>query len=122
MAHVCSRRGRSASLQHNLPDVRTKNASIKDGQPQLACQLAFLLSFYLADPPDLPEKVRRETVFALLYAAKGEDLVPDAKAGAGYLDDAAVAESVLSRHDDSFATHCDHHRIEWAALKPTHLS
>ena len=110
----------TASLQQNLPDLRCKIATLHAEHPLLSRQLAFLLSFYEADPPNLPGKVRSETIFALLYAAKEEDLVPDAEPGAGYLDDAAVAESVLSRHGEIFALHCDYHRIDWSALQPVH--
>ena len=108
----------TAGLQLQLPALRIKITSLETGQTLLSRQLAFLLSSYKANPPNLPERVRRETIFALLYAAKEEDLVPDAEVGTGYLDDAAVAESVLNRNEDIFAMHCAYHRIEWATLKP----
>jgi len=107
----------TADLQQNLPDLRSKIITLHAEQPLLSRQLAFLLSFYEADPPNLPDKVRSETIFALLYAVKEVDLVPDDEPGVGYLDDAAVAESVLSRHAGVFEIHCDFHRIDWVALK-----
>ena len=109
-----------AGLGQDLPGLRTKIATLEAGQPRLSRQLAFLLRFYEADPPNLPDKVRRETIFALLYAAKEEDLVPDSDPEAGYLDDAAITESVLSRHGDFFAPHCRYHGMDWAALQPAH--
>ena len=107
-----------AGVPQNLPDLRNKIAALEAEEPLLSRQLAFLLGFYEADPPNLPDKVRRETIFALLYAVKDEDLVPDTEAGEGYLDDAAIAESVLSRHREVFVSHCKYHSIEWAALLP----
>ena len=108
----------TAGLTNGLADLQEKIVSLKGEHPRLARQLEFLLSFYQANPPNLPDKVRNETIFALLYAAKEMDLVPDEEPGVGYLDDAAVAESVLTRHAGVFEIHCDYHRIEWAALKP----
>lgn len=108
----------AAGLARDLPALQSKIAGIENAQPLLARQLSFLLSFYEDDPPNLPDGVRRETIFALLYAVKEVDLVPDDEPGVGYLDDAAVAESVLSRHAGVFEIHCDFHRIDWAALKP----
>lgn len=119
-AHLLSP-AETAGLARDLPALQSKIAGIKTAQPLLARQLSFLLNFYEADPPNLPDGVRRETIFALLYAVKEDDLVPDAEAGAGYLDDAAVAESVLSRHGSVFELHCDFHGIKWAALKPLNV-
>ena len=103
-------------IQQDLPVLRSKIASLQTGQTQLSRQLAFFLGFYENDPPNLPAKVRRETIFALHYAAKEEDLVPDSEPEAGYLDDSAVTESVLSRHADVFESYCAYHDISWEAL------
>ena len=108
----------TAGLTNGLVELQKKIACLKGEHPQLARQLEFLLSFYHANPPNLPDKVRNETIFALLYAAKEMDLVPDEEPGVGYLDDAAVAGSVLTRHAGVFELHCDFHRMEWSALKP----
>ena len=70
-----------------------------------------------APPPNLPVQVRKETIFAPLYAATEMDLVPDDEPGVGCLDDAAVAGSVLSRHARVFELHRDFHRMDWPALK-----
>ncbi len=110
----------SAALSKGRAELHEKITSLGGGHPQLARQLEFLVNFYEANPPNLPDKVRNETLFALLYAAKEMDLVPDEEPGVGFLDDAAVAESVLSRHAGVFEIHCDYHRIDWAALKPAH--
>ena len=106
------------ALNNSLADLRKKISTLSNQHSYLARQLEFLMSFYQANPPNVPDKVRNETIFALLYAVKEVDLVPDDEPGVGYLDDAAVAESVLSRHAGVFEIHCDFHRIDWAALKP----
>lgn len=95
----------TGELNRNILGLRSKIAGIENTQPQLARQLRF----HEADQPNLPDRVRWETIFALLYTIKEEDLVPDAEASVGYLDDAAVVESVLSRHEPIFEMHCDYH-------------
>jgi uncharacterized membrane protein YkvA (DUF1232 family) len=108
----------AAALGSGVAELREKITALSPDHPQLARQLAFLMNFHEANPPNLPENVRNETLFALLYAARELDLVPDGEPKVGYLDDAAVTESVLSRHAGVFEIHCDYHRIDWAALKP----
>jgi uncharacterized membrane protein YkvA (DUF1232 family) len=56
----------------------------------------------------------------LLYAVKEHDMMPDTMPGVGYLDDAAVAKVVLSRHAEIFEQHCALHGIEWSTLIETH--
>ncbi len=110
--------GEAASLIEGLANLHDKIVAIRRVHPQLARQLEFLVGFFKACSPDLPDRVRNETVFALLYAAKDMDLMPDDMPEVGYLDDAAVVESVLSRHAGVFEAYCIAHDIEWAALKP----
>ena len=111
-------RNEPAGLADELPDLREKIKALRDEHPQLARQLEFLVGFFEANPPNQPDRVHHETIFALLYALKDMDLVPDDMPEVGYLDDAAVAESVLARHADVFEQHCATRGIDWAALKP----
>ena len=111
-------REEAANLIGELDHLREKIASLRSDHPQLARQLDFLAGFFESNPQSQPEKVRNETIFALLYAAKDADLMPDDMPEVGYLDDAAVTESVLSRHAEIFERHCAAHDLEWAALKP----
>ena len=108
----------SAKLACGLADVRQEIISLRREHPQLARQLEFLANFFESDTAHVPQNVRNETAFALLYAAKDMDLIPDDIPRIGYLDDTKVTEAVLSRHADVFAQHCAAHGIEWAALKP----
>jgi len=108
----------SANLDCGLAEFRQKIISLRGDHPRLARQIEFLANFFESDTAHLPINVRNETAFALLYAAKDVDLIPDDLPGVGYLDDAAVAENVLARHADVFEQHCTAHGIDWAALKP----
>jgi uncharacterized membrane protein YkvA (DUF1232 family) len=115
----------SAGVAAGLADLREKIAGLRAIHPRLARQLGFLADVFEADaahPSEvvrtLPEVARNEIAFALLYAAKDMDLVPDDMPQVGYLDDAAVTEIVLSRHAAAFEQHCATHGLEWAAIEP----
>ena len=103
----------SASLAAGLADLREKISDLRAMHPRLARKLEFLANVFETDaahPPEvvrwLPEVVLNETAFALLYAAKEMDLVPDDIPRVGYLDDTAVTEVVLTRHAAVFEQHC----------------
>ena len=108
----------SASLSDGLDDLHRKIAVLELENPKLACQLELLADFHQENPPGLPGQVRQETIFALIYVIKDQDLVPDDEPGVGYLDDAAVVESVLGRHAGVFENHCHYKQIEWSSVAP----
>lgn len=108
----------SEGISANLADLHEKISDVRERHPLLARQLTFLASVFEIDPALVPETVRTETVFGLLYALKEMDLMPDDMPEVGYLDDAAVTEVVLSRHAVFFERYCEKHGLEWAALKP----
>ena len=108
----------SDDLTRGLADLREKINALRDKHPQLARQLEFLVDYFETNPWNPPDKVRHETIFALLYAAKDMDLMPDDLPEVGYLDDAAVAESVLARHAETFERYCAAKDIDWTAMKP----
>jgi uncharacterized membrane protein YkvA (DUF1232 family) len=110
----------AASLTTGLDELQEKITSLGMVKPKLARQLTLLIDFYQENPPGLPAQARSETIFALLYAIKDADLVPDEEPDVGYLDDAAVAESVLSRHAGVFGNHCHFRQIEWSTVAPEH--
>ncbi len=109
----------AAGLATGLVELREKISTVRSEHPQLARQLEFLLDYFETNPWNPPAKVRNETIFALLYAAKETDLMPDDLPEVGYLDDIAVVESVLSRHDETFERYCVAKDLDWTMLKPT---
>lgn len=110
----------AASLTEGLDELHRKIAMLKLDKSRLADQLELLADFHLENPPGLPPQVRTETIFALLYVIREVDLVPDDEPGVGYLDDAAVVESVLARHAGVFENHCDFRQLDWMALAPAY--
>ncbi len=107
-----------SALPGGLAVFREKISSLHRKHPRLSRQLGFLASYFESAPKNLPEAVLNETAFALLYAVQDNDLLPDDMPEVGHVDDAAVAEIVLTRHSAIFEQHCAGHGIEWAALKP----
>ena len=110
-------REEAAGLTGELDILREKIAALRAGHPLLARQLEFLVTLFESAPHDMPEKARNETIFALLYTVKDSDLMPDDMPEVGYLDDAAVVESVLARHAEIFERYCAALDLEWAALR-----
>lgn len=108
----------SADLAFGSAELREKIASLRPQHLQLARQLEFLADVFASDMAHVPNEVRNEIAFALLYAVMDLDLIPDAIPEVGYLDDVAVTECVLSRHAEVFERCCVAHDIKWATLKP----
>ncbi|MCE9610392.1 MAG: DUF1232 domain-containing protein [Chthoniobacter sp.] len=112
-------------LTTGISSLREKICVLRDTHPRLGRQLDFLLNFIAHDNArpwetvgTLPEAVRNETVFALLYTVKDLDLIPDDTPGIGFLDDAAVIEIVLTRHAAIFEQYCATHDLDWVELRP----
>ena len=106
----------SADLGGELPALREKIEILRKEYPLFGRQLEFLIGFIESVTAKSFDQARREATFALLYAAKDMDMMPDHVPGVGYLDDAAVAKVVLSRHAEIFERHCAVHGIEWSTL------
>ena len=109
----------AASLAGEFPALREKINALRTELPLFARQLEFLAGFFESDTAKQTEQARNETAFALLYAVKDNDMMPDTVPGVGYLDDAAVTKVVLSRHADVFERHCTVHGIAWSDLIET---
>lgn len=114
-----------SDLFAGITNLREKIGFLRGVHPRLGRQLEFLLEFFAADaahPTEtvrvVSEAVRNEATFALLYAMKDLDLVPDDMPGVGFLDDIAIAEIVLARHAEVFGRYCSAHGIDWATLQP----
>jgi uncharacterized membrane protein YkvA (DUF1232 family) len=107
-----------AGLFCRIPDVRRKIDALLRQHARLGSQLEFLANFIESEYGRLSETVRTETAFALFYAVKEMDLLPDHTPGVGYLDDAAVTETILARHSAVYERYCVKQQIDWAPLRP----
>jgi uncharacterized membrane protein YkvA (DUF1232 family) len=101
-----------------LPHIRSKADSLLDQHPRLRGQLLLIADLFETEYPRLPETVRKEAAFTLLYAATETDLLPDHLSDVGHLDDAAIAEILLSRHAEYFEHLCIREGLDWSHFEP----
>ncbi len=111
-------RGEFSGLAAGGGNLRDKIDHLRKKHPRLGRQLEFLANFFETAGALTPETVRHETAFALLYAEKDLDMIPDETPGIGYLDDTAIVETVLARHAEVFEQHCVAWKHDWASIKP----
>lgn len=107
-----------------LPELRDKfNAVTAPGFSKAPAQLEFLARVVesVAEDSyrDLTYQAIGESAFALLYLARDVDIIPDCIERLGYLDDAAVAATVLERNAVEFAKFGSHTGNDWAATGAT---
>ena len=94
------------------------------GLPQASVQLAFLLdviegfAFQRPTYATVPYQAALEAAFAVQYFHRDVDLLPDSLGPIGYLDDAAVAGTVIARHADTFAKLARVLRRDWSNISP----
>lgn len=67
---------------------------------------------------DLPYVTIAQAVFALLYAHKKVDIIPDYIIDLGRADDSSVVRAVLIQNEKAFATYAVQRGVDWS--KVTH--
>jgi uncharacterized membrane protein YkvA (DUF1232 family) len=110
-----------AELRADLPFLKIRFTAIVVPQlPHLQQQLKLLADFFedTADGvfPEGSDATRKETAFALRYAAQEIDIIPDFVPEIGYADDSLIVRTVLSRHQGIFRDYCDFRKIRWSKL------
>ena len=110
-----------AELRTDLPLLKVQFAVIAVPQfPHLQQQLKLLTDFFedTADGvfPAGSDASRKETAFALRYAAQEIDIIPDFVPEIGYADDSLIARTVLSRHQDIFRDYCHLRKLRWSKI------
>jgi uncharacterized membrane protein YkvA (DUF1232 family) len=110
-----------AELRTDLPLLKIRFTAIAVPQfPRLQQQLKLLADFFedAADSMFLAgsDASRKETAFALRYAAQEIDIIPDFVPEIGYADDSLIVRTVLSRHQGIFRDYCHFRKIRWSKL------
>jgi len=101
-----------------LPLLKLKFASIDDPKyPHLYDQLEFLADLIEDYAEGAEEEVPLVTVsaaaFALIYAHRAMDLIPDSIPEFGHADDSAVVRAVLIEHEKVLAAYAQRHKLKF---------
>ncbi|MGF1678513.1 MAG: hypothetical protein ACFCUX_04890 [Candidatus Methylacidiphilales bacterium] len=108
-------------MLRELPLLKAEFAQIDDPKfPHLVEQLNFLAEYV----EDFAEKKLphvsycsiTEAVFALIYAHRVIDLIPDSVEEFGHLDDSVVTRAALIRHENEFRAYAESRGLDWAQI------
>jgi uncharacterized membrane protein YkvA (DUF1232 family) len=110
-----------AGIHKKLPFLKLEFAQINDPKhPHLVNQLEFLADVVedFADGADaeLPLVAVAAAAYALVYAHRQFDLIPDHVQDIGHSDDSAVVRAVLMRHERAFANYAERHQMSWSRI------
>jgi uncharacterized membrane protein YkvA (DUF1232 family) len=110
-----------AGIHKKLPMLKIEFAQINDPKyPHLMEQLEFLAAVIedYAEGADheLPLVAVAEAAFALVYAHRQMDLIPDSIPEFGHADDSAVVRAVLMEHEKAFGEYARRHRLNWSKV------
>jgi uncharacterized membrane protein YkvA (DUF1232 family) len=108
-------------VHKKLPFLKLKFTELDDPAfPHLTDQLEFLADvvedFAEGVEDDLPYMTVAASVFALLYAHRQLDLIPNAFTEIGLADDSAIVRVVLIEHEKVLAAYAERHKMKWEAI------
>jgi uncharacterized membrane protein YkvA (DUF1232 family) len=110
-----------AGVHKKLPFLKIEFAQINAPKfPHLVDQLEFLADvvedFAEGLAEDLPYVTVAAAVFALTYAHRQFDLIPDSTPDFGHADDSSVVRAVLIEHERYFSQYASKHNLNWAKI------
>ena len=108
-------------IHKKLPMLKVEFAQINAPQyPHLVEQLEFLANvvedFVDGADPEIPLVTVASAAFALVYAHRQMDLIPDQNPEYGFADDSAVVRAVLIEHEKALGDYALRHRLNWAKI------
>lgn len=108
-------------IHKQLPMLKVEFTQFDTPQyPHLVDQLEFLADvvedFAEGQAQDLPYLALAAAVFALVYAHRKVDLIPDYVPEFGHADDSAVVRAVLIEHEREFERFATAKGIKWAKV------
>jgi uncharacterized membrane protein YkvA (DUF1232 family) len=114
-----------AGVQKKLPMLKLEFAQLQAPRfPHLVEQLEFLANvvedYMDGEDPDLPLYAVASATFALIYAHRQMDLIPDSIVEFGHADDSSVVRAVLMENERVFEKYAARHGVSWSrvTLKP----
>ena len=101
-----------------LPFLKLKFSEINDAKyPHLSAQLEFLADvvedFAEGVEEDMPYSAVAAATFALIYANRQMDLIPDTIPEFGRADDSGVVRAVLIDYEKSLAAYAERHKVRF---------
>lgn len=110
-----------AGIHKKLPFLKLEFAQIDDPKhPHLVNQLEFLADvvedFVEHADGEMPLPAVAEAAYAIVYAHRQFDLIPDYKQDIGHADDSAVVRAVLIRHEKAFADYAERQQMNWSQI------
>lgn len=112
-------------IHRKLPMLKIEFAQINAPKfPHLVEQLEFLADviedYVDGVDKEVPLVVVAEAAFALAYAHKQHDLIPDHNVEFGYADDSSVVRAVLMENERSLSSYAARHHLSWnrVTVKP----
>jgi len=108
-------------LLHQLPMLKAEFTQIDAPKyPHLVDQLEFL-SDVVEDVAEhsyerLSYHALAAAAFALIYAHKMADIIPDSRLDFGHADDSAVVRYVLLRYERCLSSYAAHNKVHWNGL------
>ena len=108
-------------VHKRLPFLKLKFTEFDDPAfPHLSEQLEFLADVVEDFAEGVEEALPYATVvaatFALVYADRQANVIPDALPEAGFANDSAVVRSVLIEHEKVLAAYAGRHDMQWDAV------
>ena len=108
-------------VHRKLPYLKVEFATINAPKfPHLVDQLEFLADvvedFADGKADDLPYITIAAAAFALIYAHRQLDLIPNSIPDIGHADDSAVVRAVLIEHERVLSDYAANHHINWARV------
>jgi uncharacterized membrane protein YkvA (DUF1232 family) len=108
-------------IHKKLPMLKLEFANINDPKhPHLGEQLEYLANVIEDFAEGMAEEVPLVTIanaaFALVYAHRQMDLIPDSVPEFGHADDSAVVRAVLIEHEKVLADYAEKNGKAWNAI------
>jgi uncharacterized membrane protein YkvA (DUF1232 family) len=109
------------NVLRNLPLWKIEFTQINAPKfPHLVDQLEFLANavedFAEGAYKDLPYKAAAEAIFALTYAHKKVDIIPDFLHDLGRADDSSIVRAVLIQNEKALAKYASAQGLDWARI------
>jgi uncharacterized membrane protein YkvA (DUF1232 family) len=108
-------------VHKKLPFLKVEFAQINAPKfPHLVDQLEFLANLVedVVDgaDEDLPYFAMASAAYALVYAHRQMDLIPDQNPDYGFADDSAVVRAVLIEHERVFEAYARRQKLNWSKI------